>query len=128
MRSGLWANLFADRAYVFSYDFKGNTFSNTYEWCASGITPHIDDLKRISNDVIPRWIGSHKNGKDDFIGDVGELKEDDPFRLLLEKQDIKSILTVPMWTNDELTGMVGFDFVRKRHSYSEREKQILTVF
>ncbi len=118
----------ADRAYVFSYDFKGNTFSNTYEWCANGITPHIDNLQRISNDVIPRWIGSHKNGKDDFIGDVGELKEDDPFRLLLEKQDIKSILTVPMWTNDELTGMVGFDFVRKRHSYSEREKQILTVF
>ena len=82
----------ADRAYVFSYDFKGNTFSNTYEWCASGITPHIDDLKRISNDVIPWWIGSHKNGKDDFIGDVGELKEDDPFRLLLENRISKAFL------------------------------------
>lgn len=118
----------ADRAYVFSYDFIENTFSNTYEWCAKGITPHIDYLQQISNDIISRWIQSHRNGKDDFIHDVGVLKEDDSFRLLLEKKDIKSVLTVPIWTNDELTGMVGFDFVTNYHSYSEIEKQILTVF
>lgn len=59
---------------------------------------------------------------------MGVLKEDDSFRLLLEKKDIKSVLTVPIWTNDELTGMVGFDFVTNYHSYSEIEKQILTIF
>ena len=47
---------------------------------------------------------------------------------MLEKKDIKSVLTVPIWTNDELTGMVGFDFVTNYHSYSEIEKQILTIF
>ena len=36
----------ADRAYVFEYDFINDECSNTYEWCAEGISKEIDNLQK----------------------------------------------------------------------------------
>ncbi|UAM98661.1 GHKL domain-containing protein [Polaribacter litorisediminis] len=121
----------ADRSYIFSYNFRNNTTSNTYEWCAKDIAPEIDNLQDISlNDFIPEWINAHKNGEAFYAEDVSLLPRDGEFglRAILESQGIKSLITIPKIKNSELIGFVGFDSVRKIHQYSENEKNILFVF
>jgi hypothetical protein len=44
--------VFADRSYIFSYDFVNNTASNTHEWCANGITNEIDNSQNIPINFI----------------------------------------------------------------------------
>ena len=118
----------ADRSYVFSYDFDKNTFTNTYEWCAEGIIPQIDNMQEVPNEYISRLIKAHQERKELFIYDTAELPPDDALRKLLENQQVLTLLTMPLWTKKKLTGFVGFDFVNEHHVFSERERQILVVF
>ncbi|MDD4500177.1 MAG: PAS domain S-box protein [Bacteroidales bacterium] len=117
----------ADRSYVFRYDFRNNTFTNTYEWCAKGITSEIDNLQDQTNEHIREWVEAHLKNEAVHIYDVSILPEG-KLKSILEKQQIKSTLIMPMWSGKELIGFVGFDFVKNFHGYSEREKQILSVF
>jgi len=117
----------ADRSYVFIYNFKKNTFTNTYEWCAKGITPQIDNLQDQSNVHISEFVTAHLEHRDVFVYDTSLLPEG-LLKDILIQQQIKSTLIIPMWSGKELIGFVGFDFVKRLHSYSEREKQILSVF
>lgn len=120
----------ADRAYIFDYDFSDNTTSNTYEWCAPGIQPEINNLQKIPVDFIPQWIERHSMGMEFYVHDVLSLPDEGEgsLRRILEPQGIKSLITFPMISNSELVGFVGFDSVKKYHNYSEKEKKILNLF
>ncbi len=120
----------ADRAYIFDYDFNVNTTSNTYEWCAEGINPEIDNLQNVPVDFIPQWIEQHTKGKELYIYDVPALPDEGEgcLRSILEPQGIKSIITLPMISEGKLMGFVGFDSVKKHHEYAEKEKKLLFLF
>lgn len=120
----------SDRSYIFSYDFKSNTTSNTYEWCAEGITPEIENLQHVPITFIPQWLEAHKNGKPFYVEDVGLLPQDGEhgLRAILEPQGIKSLITIPKIKNKKLIGFIGFDSVKKLNKYSENEKEILFVY
>jgi signal transduction histidine kinase len=120
----------ADRSYIFSYNHVNNTASNTFEWCAKGITKEIDNSQNIPINAIPDLIDKHKNGKAFWVEDVGLLPNDGEYslRAILESQGIKSMITLPMLRNKELVGFIGFDSVRKIRKYSKNEKNILFVF
>jgi len=120
----------ADRAYIFDYDFGDNTTSNTYEWCAPGIQPEIENLQKIPLDYFPQWVERHSMGMEFYIYDVLTLPDEGEgcLRSILEPQGIKSLITFPMISNSELVGFVGFDSVRKHHNYSDKEKKILLLF
>jgi PAS domain S-box-containing protein len=119
----------ADRAYIFDYDFEKNITNNTYEWCAEGVSPEIDNLQGIPLEYIPQWVEKHKNGDAFFVDDVASLTGDlEGLKDILEPQDIISLITVPMISPQGLLGFVGFDSVKKRHMYTHKEKQLLDVF
>lgn len=120
----------ADRAYIFSYDFSNRTTSNTYEWCAEGIHPEIENLQETPMDLFPDWLACHQRGEPFHHADISKLTEekDQGIRAILEPQGIKSILAIPMKADDELLGFVGFDSVRQHHIYSETEMKLLFVF
>jgi len=120
----------ADRAYIFDYDFINNTCTNTYEWCANGISPEIENLRNIPLNAIPQWVSRHKKGLQFFVADVTKLPNDGHggLRDILEPQGIKSLITFPMLDNDRLIGFVGFDSVRSHHLYSESDIQLLNVY
>ena len=117
----------ADRAYVFSYDFKKRITSNDYEWCNTDIEPQIDNLKEVPLDMIQEWVDTHQKGHYMYVEDVSALPQGG-LRKVLEPQGIKSVIAVPMMSENECLGFVGFDSVRKRHSYSEKEITFLTLF
>ncbi|MFN4892771.1 MAG: ATP-binding protein [Bacteroidota bacterium] len=117
-----------DRAYVFRYDHDHQTCSNTYEWCNEGILQQIEELQNVPLEVIPDWVNTHFAGKALIIPDVLALDPDSPLRHILEPQEIKSLITLPMMTGEICTGFVGFDSVRHHHTYSDKEQQLLQLF
>ena len=120
----------SDRSYIFSYDFVNNTTSNTYEWCAEGIEPELDNLQNIPIDYITHWLDAHKKGEAFYVEDVSLLPDDGEFglRAILEPQGIKSLIVIPKLKNDKLIGFVGFDSVKKINKYNDNEQAILFVF
>jgi PAS domain S-box-containing protein len=118
----------ADRSYIFEYEWSKNVCNNTYEWCETDIEPQIEALQEIPLDMIPWWTDSHRNGRTMYIPDVFALEKDDGVRQILEPQDVKSLMTIPMMKKGVCTGFIGFDSVKKHHIYSEKEEILLTVF
>ena len=117
----------ADRAYIFDYDFDEGYCSNTFEWCAKGVSPQIDKLANIPLEAVPEWTVTHQQGKPLFIQDVHEMPASDT-KDILEMQGIKSVLAVPMMREATCIGFVGFDWVEDKHQYSEDVTNILKFF
>lgn len=117
-----------DRTYVFDYDWNNGVCNNTYEWCGNGITPQINNLQNIPLDDIPFWVKPHKEGKAIIIPDVNALHESDKVRQILEPQDVKSLITIPLMDEYTCIGFLGFDSVLEHHKYKEKEELLLFVF
>lgn len=118
----------ADRAYIFDYDFEKKTVSNTYEWCAQGIQPEIDNLQDVPINAIPEWINTHLSGNPLIIRDVLSLDKEDNIRQILEPQQIKSLITVPIFSEGQCLGFLGLDSVDSHFDYSNDEAKLLEVF
>ena len=118
----------ADRVYIFDYKFDSMVCNNTYEWCEEGIDAQIEELQQVPIDVIPWWIEAHSNNKTLFIPNVFELPKDDGVRQILEPQEVKSLMTLPMMNEGKLIGFLGFDSVKAHHYYTEKEELLLKVF
>ncbi len=118
----------ADRVYIFDYDFKNETTSNTFEWCRKGIEPQIEYLQDIPIDIIYSWVRRHKKGKIIRIPEVSSYKSEDKVKEILESQNIKSVLSVPMFDNGECIGFVGFDSVINYKKYKHNEIHLLKLF
>jgi PAS domain S-box-containing protein len=117
----------ADRAYIFDYNLDKETTSNLYEWCREGVDPQIDALQNIPFSDVPKWIETHFRGEIMDIPSVAELPNDQ-FKELMEVQDIKSLIALPMMDGNICTGFIGFDSVREVHTFNETDKIILELF
>ncbi len=117
----------ADRAYLFEYDFVKGVCRNTHEWCDSGVEPQIDNLQDLSIDFLNDWADVHRKGETVYTPSVADLPTTNPVRDLLERQDILSMIAVPLMDGGTCIGFIGFDSVRERRSYSEAERDLLTV-
>lgn len=118
----------ADRVYIFDYDWNREICINTYEWCAPGITPQIHELQEVPTNLLDDWVTVHKKGKEYYLYDVLSLPPESILRQILEPQEIKSLLTLPLMNEADCIGFVGFDFVKDYYKYSESEKVLLSFF
>ena len=116
-----------DRVYIFTYDHKSKTASNTYEWCADGVGPQIDNLQFIPFSSIPFWIETHAKGDEIIIEKTTELPDGTVKEMLLE-QDIKSVFALPLMKGNKCIGFVGFDAVLNYRVFYEDEKDLLRLF
>lgn len=116
-----------DRAYIFAYHHDLKIATNTFEWCAKSIEPQISKLKDVPFDQMTFWIDKHFKGEKINIPNVS-LLEDGIVKSLLEEQQIKSIITIPLMQEDKCIGFVGFDSVVQTHFFKEEEKIILELF
>lgn len=117
----------ADRGYVFDYDFTNNTASNTYEWCAEGVSPEIENLQNLPIDFIPAWVEKHQSSQTFEVPDISTL-EDENLKSIIEPQGIKTLITFPMLNEGNLIGFVGFDWVNEVHPFQDAEKKLLKIF
>lgn len=119
----------ADRVYIFEYDWVKKTTSNIYEWCNSNIKAEIENLQDLPIDAIPNWYSAHQRGEYFYVPNVQKLN-DPNLKAILEPQDIKSLIAIPIPSNrtNYPFGFIGFDSVREFHTYTNRERKLLTAF
>lgn len=118
----------AGRAYLFHMGHDGTTMSNTHEWCAPGVVSQIDMLQNVPNDIMPRWMNKFYKGEIIHITDVSELPpEADAEKELLQSQDIKSLLALPLYVRGKLSGFIGFDNVCETGLWSQEDLALLRV-
>jgi len=112
-----------DRAYVFVHDQP--VTNNTHEWCADGIDPMIEHLQGLPIELYGPIAEALDRGEHFHVPDVSQLEPGSPSREILESQEIRSILLVPMRWEGATYGFVGFDGVRKTHAFLPGEVYLL---
>lgn len=99
----------ADRAYVFETS-ENHTSTNTYEWCAAGVTPQIRNLHDIPFESIPKWIEVFLHGENILIEDLEAYRESMPLEYeLLKVQNVSTLIAFPISVHEKLIGFVGVD-------------------
>ena len=123
----------ADRSYVFLYDgdpetgpMEEVTKSNTHEWCAEGTEPQKENLQSIPCSALPWWTGQMCRKEPLSIPSVADLPEPaSATQEILEAQNIKSLVVLPMTQGGDLTGFVGFDATEGTAAWEEETITIL---
>ncbi|MCC5914399.1 MAG: PAS domain S-box protein [Balneolaceae bacterium] len=120
----------SDRVYYFEnrYDpVTGEGFTTQkLEWCREGVTSQLNnpDLDEIPFAGIPELMGPMIEGKPS-MGSISELQEDNVTRHVMESQDIKSFLVIPVNVKGQFYGFVGFDNCTDESKWSDEEIRTL---
>lgn len=117
-----------DRSYIFEFNHEEKTMDNTFEWCAQGIEPQIDNLKGLNFSDLQWWTDQILENKEIHISDVDSLPTELQFlKDLLQSQDIKSLFVLPMVVNRKIAGFYGFDSVAKQKNWTENDTTLLKL-
>ncbi|MDL2220210.1 diguanylate cyclase [Eubacteriales bacterium OttesenSCG-928-N14] len=110
-----------DRVYIFE-EISPTMTRNTYEWCAPGVEPAIQDLQFLPKadynyDII---VSSGM-----FItNDVSTLPEE-AGREILEMQGIMALAIITLYDGEKTIGYVGYDDVKSNRVWDHDEIQFL---
>ncbi|MBM4152645.1 MAG: GAF domain-containing protein [Kiritimatiellaceae bacterium] len=111
-----------DRVYVFEYSADLSTSRNTYEWCAEGVEPQIENLQDVPSDMLPWWREHMFGFRNIVVEDIAGLPpEAANERELLSAQSILSLLVVPLSWEGKVVGFIGFDSVRQKRKWTEED-------
>jgi PAS domain S-box-containing protein len=118
----------ASRAYLFIFNENEASMDNTHEWCKEGATPQIDNLKNLPAEMFHWWMHKLRNREVIHITDVSKLPEEAKAeKEILESQDIKSLLVMPLISADKLAGFIGFDNVEENGEWGEEDLALLRI-
>jgi len=117
-----------DRSYLLRYSADLSIESNTHEWCAENISSQKNSITNVNMDDFPWWKSQLESKDVIYIYDINEL----PDEASVEKKDfirqeIQSIICLPIVCNDKLEGLLGFDSVRTKHRWDENQIGMLKV-
>ena len=119
----------ADRSYVFEFCDSDTAVSMTGEWCNDGIISEKDNFQRIPTSALPSLMDKLQRNENVFIASLSGLpKKWRKERKLFERQEIKSLLAIPMLVEKKLIGFVGLSYIRHEREYSVPEVNVLQVW
>ena len=100
----------ADRCYIFEEDPTGQYIANTYEWCAAGVTPEIDNLQTVPAKMMDPWLAEFKKQGTFYLACDDDYAKQEPLIYeVLEPQNIQSIMAAPMMESGREIGFMGVD-------------------
>ncbi len=118
----------ANRAYIFRFRDHGSKMDNVYEWCNHGTEPQIDNLQDLDSDMFPWWLNKFERGENIVLPDVDALPTIAAVeKEILQSQEIRALLAVPIYTDGKLNGFMGFDDTEKCREWSGEDVEILRV-
>ncbi len=121
----------ASRLYIFKkHDYnKSEVVSQVYEWVSKGISNQLGNQKLqnipVKSDLLKRWMDTLQS--DNLI--YGNIETDFPDneKAFLLEQDIKSLLAIPIFVEDEWWGFIGLDECEHIRQWSEVEINALRL-
>jgi PAS domain S-box-containing protein len=117
-----------ERSYIFRYDLENETMSNTHEWCSQNAVPRHQERQLLPTSLISIGMSRHLQGKPSFEENLGSLDPKNPLLSFVASPDVKSILTIPMISQKNCLGFVGFDTIRSKRKWSDSDISSLKIF
>ncbi|WP_229335616.1 PAS domain S-box protein [Flavobacterium sp. ALJ2] len=112
-----------DHMFYYEKDMDTNLVSQKYKWARKGIIEQITKLQGFSPENLNEIFSQAQNKK--ILNTLTTKLKDSFFKELLIANEIKSILILPLYINDEFTGFIGFDDCTNEKKWSEDEIYIL---
>ncbi|TRX42085.1 GAF domain-containing protein [Bacteroides sp. HF-5092] len=113
-----------DRTYIVEIDRKKQVQNCMYEATAEGVSEERDNLQNILWDDSFWWNRQIADRKSIILNTLDEMpSEAQEYRNLLEAQNIKSLMAVPLIAKDEVWGYMGVDMVSVCRSWSNVDLQ-----
>jgi len=114
-------HLLVDRCYINWVSDETGVLLESFEWCAEGVQPFQDVLKNVVLvEAYPWAVGQFSQGEALILNSLDDLPEQaGRERRLMEKQDIKSLVTVPIMVSRRLIGLFGFETVTNPVQWSD---------
>uniref|UniRef100_UPI004055AC7A sensor domain-containing diguanylate cyclase n=1 Tax=Agathobacter sp. TaxID=2021311 RepID=UPI004055AC7A len=99
----------SERIYIFEGK-RNESVSNTFEWCAEGITEEKENLQNVPFEAVEWWYNAFEDKNCIIIKDLESIKESEPLTYAyLKPQNIHSLITGPLILENELIGFYGVD-------------------
>lgn len=115
-----------DRSYIFMFSADQLLMSNTYEWCAEGVQPEIQNLQNIPVNSFPWWMEKLNNLECIHIPNVVEMpNEAVAEKAILSAQNIQSLIVLPLISAGKPIGYFGFDAVNQMRTWLYEDIVIL---
>ncbi|MEP7456181.1 GAF domain-containing protein [Phyllobacterium sp. SB3] len=117
----------ADRAWLFKYDEALLRFRNTHEWSRGSIKSYLQDLQDAPVTMIA-WLHQFLvENRAVMINDVSALpRAARDLQAEMLRQDDKSVVSVPVFSDGRLVACVGFDATRSHHRWGEDDVRALS--
>lgn len=99
----------SERIYIFEGE-KGCSVSNTFEWCAPGVSYEIDNLQNVPFEAVEWWYKEFENKSSIIIENIEDIKDKEPLTYkYLKPQNIHSLIASPLIHEDKIIGFYGVD-------------------
>ena len=101
----------SDRVFLFErLEGTAEAYCNTFEWCANGVAPQIDNLTEIVPTDMPYRLEVFGRGETIVIPNIEDVKTQMPSEYeILKTQSIRSEIAVPVFYRGSLSGFFGLD-------------------
>lgn len=110
----------ADRAWMFRYNQDATLFRNTHEWSRDEVSDHGDDLQDVPVTMIAWLQHSLLARKAVMVNQIQALpRSARALRAEFERQNNRSVLSVPIFHQGKIWGCIGFDAVRQAVRWNE---------
>ncbi len=118
----------ADRSYIFQLRDDLRLMDNTHEWCAKGIEPTIERLQEVPSSIFPWWMEQIRNNKIIHLDRIADLPDEATTeKEILESQNIKSLIVIPLIAGSSPFGYIGFDAVEHEQHWRPETVSVLTL-
>lgn len=99
----------SERIYIFEGS-KGSSVSNTFEWCADGVSEEKGNLQNVPFEAVEWWYNVFEKKSSIVIKDLEAIKESEPLTYqYLKPQNIHSLIASPLILEDRIIGFYGVD-------------------
>ena len=115
-----------DRTYIFTINHKNNTITYSNEWCGPGINSEVCTIEEMPLETFPWWLDQLDKHKLVYIADVNfmpaEAREE---QIQLHRQDVKSLISVPIMLDGKIQAFIGMDSVVTTKKWTEENIELL---
>jgi signal transduction histidine kinase len=120
----------ASRSYLFLFNEDKKTMSNTHEWTVEGVDPQLQEqeLQNVPMEIFAWSINKLKKGEILNIDNIADLPlEATAEREEFQRENIKSLIMMPLKIGDEYHGFVGLDNTRAPETWKEGDLNLLKI-
>ncbi len=118
-----------DHAHVFRVWNQAGQVEHTHEWSASGAPSKMREIRDLPLDLVFPWAAQRLRRLDGIaVYSVTELGKDAAVdQAVFRRQQIKSIILLPMAVGGELVGFLGFDSTRMEMRWTQDAISLLNI-